>query len=250
MTSRTIVLVPGTEGSAEESFSGLKPLLERDHSVHLFDFTSPDGLEPEQTLAAYVEQLHQLLDSLDENKVDLLGYSLGAHIALHAANHDSVESLCLLGGWLRTDALQRERHDLWLELYDHDPQFAGRLSHLMQFSPKYRAFLSQQQTAVTLTPLVPHEEIRRRVEVNRVLDSTAAASGTTVPTLVITGTEDQKVPVSHGRELYGTLPSSSLVEINSGHAMLRERLGQVYGAYSDFLAGATANRSPVGALVP
>lgn len=251
MTNGLVILVPGTEGRAEESFSGLRPLLARDYDVRLFDFRSEGELSPEEHFGGYVEQLASFIEDGGGRPVHLLGYSLGAHIALHvAATSDQVASLCLVGGWLKTDSFQRERHDLWLRLYADQPELAGRLSLLMQYSPTYRSFLAEQQTASALVPRIPAEETRRRVKVNRILDSTEEARKITIPTLMISGTADMKVPTGRTLELYGALKNSTLVQTNSGHAILHERLGQVYGVYEDFLQGALSPGEVVSTLVP
>lgn len=246
-----IVLIPGTEGAAHESFVGLQPLLARDYDVQLFDFRSDEDQTAERNFKGYVQQLQRVIADTGDGPVHLLGYSLGAHIALHAAADSyRVASLCLVGGWLKTDAFQRERHDLWLRLYDEQPELAGRLSNLLQFSPTYRSFLAEQQTAASLVPAVPTQETRRRVGVNRILDSTEAAKLIEIPTLLIAGTADMKVPVARSIELYGALKNSTLIRANSGHAILRERLGLVYGAYADFLQGAPHSEADVSNLVP
>lgn len=252
MTNNSIILIPGTEGSADESFIGLMPLLARDHDVVPFNFRSGLGQDPHEVFNGYVDQLQDTIDSIPAGqRVHLLGYSLGAHIALQAtAENRRVESLCLVGGWLKTDSLQRERHDLWLQLYDVQPALAGRLSHLFQFSPTYRSFLSQQQTVTQLDPRIPNEETRQRVLVNRALDGTTAASQVDVPTLIISGTEDLKAPVHHAHQLLGAITAADLLQVNSGHAILQERLGQVYGAYADFLEGERAPGTNTTTLVP
>lgn len=251
MTRGIIVLVPGTEGAANQSFAGLKPLLDRDYEVRLFDFHSDGKRQPEDHFRGYVNQLCDLIQGLDDRPIHLFGYSLGAHVALNAAALESnVESLALVGGWLRTDAFQRERHELWLSLYAEDPALAGRLSLLLQYSPVYRSFLAQQQTAASLVPNRPNEEIRQRIRVNTILDSTEAASKIDIPTLIISGTNDLKVPIGHGLELYGAVKNSTFVKSSGGHALLRERLGEIYGTYEDFLQGATSPGEVVSTLVP
>lgn len=251
MTHGLIILVPGTEGSAQESFGGLQPLLARDYAVRLFDFSSDGELSPEEHFAGYVRQLQALIQDSGPGPVHLVGYSLGAHIALKAAAENrQVKSLCLVGGWLKTDHFQRERHELWLRLYDEQPELAGRLSHLLQYSPTYRSFLAEQQTAAALLPTLPTEEVRRRVAVNRILDSTEAAKALQIPVLLVAGNADMKVPTGLTLELYGALKEATLVRTNSGHAILRERLGQVYGAYEDFLQGSMSPEESVSTLVP
>lgn len=252
MDDGLLLLVPGTESTAEVTFSGLKPLLTRDFDVSLFDFHSDGTKAPVERFTDYVDQLSEVIRACRDRPVHLLGYSLGAHIALATAarNMDNIKSLCLVAGWLRTDSLQRERHDLWLSLYDTDPDLAGRLSHLVQYSPTYRNFLAEQQTVAPLTHAIPNEEIRRRVEVNRVLNGTDAARNIDIPTLIISGTSDFKVPTGSTFELYGSLSQASLVQTTSGHAVLRERLGQVYGNYYDFLKGKLPPGEVVNTLIP
>lgn len=251
MKSGLVVLVPGTESTSEVTFSGLKPLLERDYDVELFDFYSAEELTPEQRFVDYTDQLQVKLMERQGRPVHLLGYSLGAHIALAvAADNAQVASLCLIAGWLKTDSLQAERHTLWLDLYDVDPALAGRLSHMIQYSSTYRSFLAEQQTATVLAPNVPNAEIRARVEVNRVLDSTEVARSLNIPTLLIAGKSDSKVAAEHTLELYGAVKTATLVQTTGGHALLRERLGQVYGTYFDFLQGKLDAEEVVDTLVP
>lgn len=250
MTDALVILVPGTEGASQDSFAGLQPLLARDYDVRLFDFHSA-GATPQARLDGYVDQLLKIIGEAGERRIHLLGYSLGAHIALRAAAESAtVTSLCLVGGWLKTDSFQRERHELWLRLYDEQPELAGRLSLLLQFSPTYRQFLAQQQTATALVPGIPNEEIRQRVTVNNILDSTDAARRVDVPTLIISGTADMKVPTGQAMELYGAIKGATVVQTNSGHAILRERLGEVYGSYDDFLQGVMSPGQAVSTLVP
>lgn len=250
MTDGLVILVPGTEGASQDSFAGLQPLLARDYDVRLFDFHSV-GESPQAHLDGFVEQLHETIREAGDQPVHLLGYSLGAHIALQtAAANSHVKSLCLVGGWLKTDSFQRERHELWLRLYEEQPELAGRLSLLLQFSPTYRQFLAQQQTATALVPSTPNEEIRQRVTVNNILDSTKAAQSIDIPALIISGTADMKVPTGPAMELYGAIRGATVVQTNSGHAILRERLGEVYGAYDDFLQGAMNPGEAISALVP
>jgi pimeloyl-ACP methyl ester carboxylesterase len=251
MKNELVVLVPGTESAAQAAFSGLGPLLARDYEVRLFDYRSELSLDPAQNLAGYIEQLLAFIRDCGDRPVHLLGYSLGAHIALStAAAGRPVASLCMVAGWLQTDAMQRERHDLWLDLFERDPALAGRLSHLLQYSPTYRSFLAEQQTTTALTPSVPDDEIRMRVAVNRIVDATEAARRLTVPTLIVSGTADMKVHPNHALQLFGAIRNATLVETSGGHALLRERLGQVYGSYLDFLQGLLVPGRVIDTLVP
>ncbi|WP_029088401.1 alpha/beta fold hydrolase [Brevibacterium album] len=253
MEEDSIILVPGTEVRAEAAFAGLKPLLERDHRVILFDYRSSPGGDAARRMQDYLEQLEDLIGQRSaQGRVHLFGYSLGAHIALrYAADHRArVSTLALAGGWLRTDQLQQSRHELWLELYAREPALAGRLSHMLQYSPKYRRHLAEQQTASQLAPAVPDEETRRRVEVNLALDSSEPASRVETPTLLISGTADAKVPLEGAHELFGAIAPAVFVPVDSGHALLRERLGEVYGAYADFLRGRCSPGEHVRTFLP
>lgn len=246
LVKQQIVLIPGTESAGAKAFRGLRPLLERDYTVHVFDYTSASGLEATEQVDHYVDQIRsQLVESSCEHPVHVLGYSLGAHVALHYAARfgEAVESLTLISGWLSPSPYQSERHDLWMDLYDGDPAMAGRLSHVLQYSPSYLRHLSLLQTPVAMEPGVPGEEIRRRVMVNREVDSTAAANEVSVPTLIIHGTEDLKVPSSAAYELSGQICDARLAFVVGGHALLSEKLGEVYGHFHDFLKGGIPSES-------
>lgn len=234
-----ILLIPGTESPAEVAFSGLKPLLERDYTVHLGDFSSKSNIDPDSQLELYVGQVKAIInDSIPEGeRLHVLGYSLGSLIAVRlAAQSDGrVDSLVLLGAWLRPSQPQRARHELWLKLFDREPILAGEFSHLLQYSSEYLNLVHEQQTPVKLTASVPTDEIRHRVNVNLETDNSDPASRVRCRTLIINGIADQKVPQYCGFELLGVMKPSQLALVKAGHSLLTERLGEVYGLVNDFV---------------
>lgn len=243
-----IILIPGTESSASQAFRGLSPLLGRDFSVHEVDFSSALHVSADEQLANYVDQVFDSVSTIPPgDTVHVLGYSLGAHIALRfASTHPRrVSSLTLVSGWLAPSPYQSKRHDLWVELFAASPPLAGKLSHILQYSPSYLKLLGSLQTPMVLEPSVPGEEIRRRVLVNREVNAVDAAKAVDCPTLIIHGSEDLKVPADAAYELSGQIRDARLAFVTGGHALLSEKLGEVYGHLHDFLM----NGLPVNSVI-
>lgn len=234
-----ILLIPGTESPAELTFAGLGPVLQRDYAVHMVDFSSKSGYDPNSQLDNYTKQVERELERIDTQggRLHILGYSLGSLIALRAAARAirPIDSLVLLGSWMKSSRPQRDRHDFWLELFESDPRLAGEFSHLLQYSSDYLNLISEQQTPARFAALVPTSETLHRVLVNKLADNANAAAEAKCRTLIINGTADQKVPQHCGYDLLGAIENSQLALVSSGHALLKERLGEVYGLTKDFI---------------
>lgn len=239
LSTRCIALVPGTERSALDSFSGLIRLLGRDYDVLPIDFKSNGGLSPNEQLDNYTNQIEDKLAEIcgQFDEIDVIGYSLGSLIAMQLAGRGNIEigSLILLGAWLSPSAVQIDRHELWLKLFQIDPVLAGELSRGTQYSALYRKYIGQQQLVPNLPLFVPTAETLERVLVNRYIDVSGSATAIRARTLVINGSGDQKVPTFCGYEVLGAIGQCQLAMLDSGHALLAERLGQVYGLIVDFI---------------
>lgn len=242
-----VLLIPGTESRAGTTFSGLDPVLARDFTVHTVDFTSKSGYDANAQLDNYAGQVEKRIEQIDRagGRLHIVGYSLGSLIALRVAARKvgPIDSLVLLGSWLRPSAPQCARHDLWIELFEASPRLAGEFSHLLQFSPEYLNLASEQQTQTKFAASLPTCETLHRVLVNKLADNTEAAAQNDCRTLIINGTADQKVPIHCGYDLLGAIQHSQLALIKSGHALLRERLGEVYGYVKDFIDGTLPDTS-------
>lgn len=246
MSSPIVILVPGAQAPAREQFAGLKPLLARDLDVRGADLAA----EPAGGLEADAAAVKEAIDAAP-GPVALLGYHYGAHVALAAASgNGKVTELALVGGWLATDDYQREGIDLWLDLFDTDPLLAARARLHAGLSATFRGFQSQLQTAADLTPKAPTAHERERVAALRDVDHTELARAVTARALVVAGGHDTIAPPPATRRLVGALPEAELATFDAGHDLLIERIGQVYGAFADFLARRPAGAASVDTLVP
>ena len=99
MTSKrkTIIALHGA-GMNASVFGGIAPLLGDDHAFHAITFPGHDAGRGEllYSIQAMGEWVKERIDT-SEGQVVLLGHSMGALVALQAANAPGVESVILMG---------------------------------------------------------------------------------------------------------------------------------------------------------
>ena len=144
----------------------------------------------------------------------------------------AVTTLTAVAGWVSSDRLLQETIDLGVALWESDPLMAQRYS-----SPS-RSILVPVPVGISgaiydpRVPAVPVADARvlRRLNAAHQLDITEDAAAVECPTLVIAPLRDLKVPPQHSTELYGAIDGAALLEVDAGHGIINERVGQVYTA--------------------
>lgn len=244
-----LLLVHGTGGSTEKHFSYLLPMLSRSHTVVSVDLAPRTGarvLEVEDLQ----RQVSAVIADADLTDVTLVGYSLGAAVALAVAaeERERVPRLVLISGWMRTDGHQRFRNDLWRRLRGTDERAAREFMTFTAMSPRFladqsAASLEEFISTQTLSPFVDQQ-----MALNRRIDLRGAASRVIARTLIVAGTHDQMVPAHHSAALFGAIDDARLAEIDAGHASVAERPAELMHLINDF------HREPArveaGTLVP
>lgn len=233
-----VLLLHGTGGTATSHFWALFPMLAERRRVLALDFADPaPGIDPDASW--YVAQAGAVLDALSLGRpADVLGYSLGAVTATALASRrpDAVGHLVLVAGWLRTDAHQLLRNDLWWQLREADPAALGAFSVLTAYSPSHLL----ARTPAELTGLVARAaagpDRAAAMRANRTVDLTEDAAAVTAPTLVVACTADQMVPPHHARLLFGAINDARYVELQAGHAVVHERPAELFHVVSRFFA--------------
>lgn len=253
---RTVIAVAGAEHSAEQLLGVLADMHRRDAHVVVLDADPsnadaplPGGFSVEtQEASDHEERIAVILAAVEEQaaagqEVHLVGFGLGASLCISAAarSRGAVSSLALISGWLRSDRLLQETIGFGAALWSQDPSAAQRYSSLMEHSPRFRRNLGVNY--FPQTPVVPLADprIARRLRAAYHLDVTEA-EGVVCPTLIIAGIWDAKVPPHHAHELFGAIPGSALLEVDAGHGVLSERLGQVYNAHRRLICGKIPTR--------
>lgn len=236
---RVVLLVHGSGGSAESHFGALFPMLAHRRRVVALDYGCGQECSGSLlTLDHLVAKVVAVIDALEGvDDVDLLGYSLGAAVAtaVAAGQPHRVNTLTFVAGWLRTDAHQRLRQDVWKTLSQEAPELLPHLSSFLAVSPDFFTSQPPSGRADLLRPSAGGPDRHRQVELLRDLDIVEVATRVEVPTLIIGGRHDLMAPLAHSKLALGAVPDSRLAVVGSGHAMLMERPAEVYQLFDSFV---------------
>jgi pimeloyl-ACP methyl ester carboxylesterase len=231
---RRIVLAHGTGGSAEDNYWALFPMLAMRHRVIAFDFADP----PEPDVDQYVAQAAGVIGAVSPDEpADVLGYSFGAVVTaiLAARQPELIRSLTLVAGWLRTDAQQRLRNDVWRALYEEGHSALPAFTVFTSYSQR---FLNAQLPG-GIDKLV--ERVRTgpdrgpKMVINRSIDIEGEAAEIVAPTLIVGCAEDQTAPLRHSHLLFGAISNARLATIDSGHGVMTERPAEVFTLVDSFI---------------
>lgn len=232
-----VVLLHGTDGSAESSFWALFPMLATRHRVVALDFVDPEpGSVPR--LERYVDQATAVAEACGGGRaVNIVGYSFGAVVAARTASMrpDLVATLTLVAGWLRTDAQQRLRNRIWQALHDDGHPALAPLSVFLSSSPSYINGRTPAELDAAIERVASGPDRSVKMTLNRDVDLTETIDGVVAPTLVIGCLRDQMVPIEHARMLFGAIENSRLAEVDSGHAVVHERPSELYTLIDEFV---------------
>lgn len=200
------------------------------------------------SFAAWVEDLHVLVESLDLKRFALLGISQGAAVAIaYAVKYsDKVSHLILHGGYARgrlvrsTSPQQTEEAQMMCRLAElgwgkEDSSF--RQFFTSQFIPGGTAEQHQWFNDMEKVSTSPHNAARFMSEFNTI-DVSGLLPKVTCPTLVTHSRHDVRVPFEEGRLLAMEIPNAEFVPIESGnHLLLQTEPGWPvwWQAVQDFL---------------
>ncbi|MBZ4321514.1 alpha/beta fold hydrolase [Streptomyces huiliensis] len=191
-----------------------------------------DGVADELVAAAVAEGLETFA---------VTGYSLGAAVAVRAATRhpERVTALVLTAGFARPNPRFTLATELWRQLLQaDDPAGLTAFGALLGFTAPAADALSQDDVDAMLAAgwdAVPpgaleHVDLASRVDV---LDDLPRLS---VPTLVISTTEDSLVTPFHHHQLAEGIPGARLAELATGHLPFVERPKEWLDLMVGFLA--------------
>ena len=240
-----LVLLHGTGGNSDTNWSQLVGRLSESRTVIRPDYsgsgeTIDDGRA--LTVAMLAEQVVAAAEHAGATPFDLVGYSLGASVAIHiAAEFPSlVRSLVSLSGFAdAADSRQQMQWELWHDLIREDRKMMARMLLLTGFSPEFLARMKQADVENVIEQIVETNNwdgMARQVELDRTLDVRDQAARITKPALVIGCTYDYMVPPVHSRRIAELIPNARYAEIETGHLSTLERPDQVAEMISNFIS--------------
>lgn len=225
-TGHVVVLVHGTGGSTDTHFEHLHPMLAKHQRVVGVDWTDPhtEQLHTQQLVDQVIGVIQQL--QLEQHRISLVGYSLGAVIAAIAAAQrpELFTNLVLVSGWVTTDHQQRLRNQLWHRLAEADPAGLAEFGVFTAFSGTHLASLGEDQVAHLVSGMQPADTFGvQQMELNRRINIAGILGRITANTLVIGCEQDIVVPIRHQLQLADAIAQASFVALDAGHAVVFEK---------------------------
>ncbi|MET9291240.1 alpha/beta hydrolase [Streptomyces sp. NPDC003077] len=243
--SRGILLAHGATGSIADNFTGLIPVLTASgHTVVAPDYPgsgeTPRAEEP-LTLDALADAIVAEAVEAGVETFTLLGFSVGTAVSVRAAvrHPERVRGLVLTAGFVRPDARARLWSELWLRLLANE-DYAGlaRARAIAAWGPRYLDAMSPEQREAVLDPrpelLQPGtaEQTALIAEVDAVDDLPRVS----VPTLVISTSQDGLIHPDGSRYLADHIPGAEYAELETGHLPMAERPEEWHELIETFLA--------------
>ncbi|BAL87949.1 hypothetical protein AMIS_27290 [Actinoplanes missouriensis 431] len=245
-----VVLVHGTGGSTYSHFPFLFPMLATAQPVISVDLATPDG-PPEEGAVRLAEQVAAVIEETAGGRpVTLAGYSLGSVVAAAtaASRPDLAGGLIMFSGWLKTDAQQRLRNDLWHRLRADDPDALRSFHVYCAFSAGFLAVCAPSDIEALIASAPFDDDTAKQMEINRAVDLTPIVGDIACPTLIVAGTEDQMTPYRQSKALFGAITDARFTDVTSGHAMVLERPAEMLHLATTF--NADPHRFPAGTILP
>ena len=196
-TGRPLVLLHGGLGSGE-MFGPILPALAEHHQVVAVDLQGHGrtaDIDRPLDVRLMADDVAALVDHLGLEQPDIMGYSLGAGVALHtAAKHpDKVRRLVLVSANIRRDAI-------YPELLDQQGQVSAAAAEFMVDTPMYQLY----QRVAPRPEDFPRLLDKIGAAMARDFDYAEEVRGLRMPTLVVAADADM-APPCHYAEVFGLL---------------------------------------------
>lgn len=237
---RPLVLVHGTGGNGEVNFSGLMPYLSNRRVIRP-DYAG-SGLTDDPVETLTLDRLAgQVLAAVDHAGVetfDLLGFSLGAAVAVRLASRQPkrVERLSLIGGFVSgADPRSQLQFRHWADLAGRDPASLARLMLLTGFSHAFLAGINDMEAVVSeMVASSNWVGITRQAELNLQVDVSSDLADIRAHTLVLSNQQDQMVDPKASFALADGIRRTTLDWIDGPHLALMETPKPVAGLLKRF----------------
>lgn len=240
-----LVLVHGTGADAQSNWAHLLHHFTVNRKVVRPNY-SGSGLTEDDgaplTMAQVAEQVVAAARAAGATPFDLVGYSLGASIAVYIAAEypEDVRSLVLLAGFSHGDDTRFQvEFDLWRNLIANDKRAFSQNILLTGFSPAFVSAMSLQQVneLIELMLVANHwEGMARQVELDLAVDVRSQLGRIGKPTLVIGCAFDHMVPTHHSQALAAAIPGARYAQMETGHLAPIEQPETFARLVQEFLA--------------
>jgi pimeloyl-ACP methyl ester carboxylesterase len=198
----------------------------------------------EYTAKDMADDTARLLDALEIERADVIGYSLGGAIAQELAigYPDRVRGLVLYSTWATSDEWLKLRFSLWERIIAATgAEFTGELGALDLFT--YRFFVPGRVEMLRgqNNGVAPRTDgLMRQWRADQAHDARDRLPTLTHPTLVVAGAEDILVPLRYSEELATLIPGAKLEVIEgAAHGGLVETPDAWRAAVEPFLRSLT-----------
>lgn len=221
-----LVLVHGTALNAQTNWAELVEPLSQIRTVIRPNYSgsgSTTDTGGELTVARLATQVVSAAKAANAIPFDLVGFSLGAAVAVHIAAHhpEKVRSLVLVGGLLTSeDPRMQLQLRLWQGLIGDDPAALAKIIVLTGFSQSFLSSLNETTLSGMVDTISTETDwlgMARQVALALVLDVRAEAVRVQAPTLSIGLSQDQIAPPHLAEALAKRIPGASFAQVDSGH---------------------------------
>ncbi|PCI87654.1 MAG: alpha/beta hydrolase [Hyphomicrobiales bacterium] len=246
-----LVMIHGTGGRTDSHFGYLFPLAAQRQRVISIDLAQPKLKSESLSLEHLSAQVMAVVNHvIPDEKITLLGYSLGSVIAASIASAfpKTVENLILIAGWMKTDTHQVMRNQVWKELRKENSEAIKKYMTFCAFSAPFMSNKPIEEMLAAAEMIEINEFVDMQMTLNADIDITEQALDIQATTLVIGCTFDQMVPKHHSKQLYSVIKDARYAEVASGHAVVFERPAELVQLIDNFTQN--PQKHEAGEIIP
>lgn len=236
-----LVLVHGVGKGGQSAFGHMVDEFAKRNTVVVPDLSGSEAAEDDGealTIEGQAAEVSAVIADLGVSEpVDLVGFSLGgAVVAATAALYpEQVRRLVPIGGLVEADPYMKNLIGLTLS-QSHDPVAFGRVLTTTAFSPRYiNSLPSLDEVDKMGAELSPSKGRIRQLELLIQVNIRDIVGNVTAQTMVVGCNPDAAVPTHHSVDLHNSIPSSTYVEMDSGHMVLFEKPAEMIELINSFV---------------
>jgi pimeloyl-ACP methyl ester carboxylesterase len=238
-----LLLAHGAGSSLAGTYGPVLEALAARHTVVGIDYPG-SGDTPRSTTPLSVDDLaDQLVAAADAEGLDrfaVSGFSLGGPVAIRAAarHPERVTALVLTAAFPRRDNRLALATSVWSKIAaSGDRELLAEFLLMMALGAQVLESMPTEQLQQTLgyTAATAADGSSEQTDLVGQVDVRDDLAGITVPTLVVSTTEDRLTSTALHRQLAETIPDAQLAEIATGHLPMLERTDEWLQLITDFL---------------